>query len=66
MKVYQKEGIMCKIIDIMDPNTFRGRVKYFIETIVDLEWDVVSYSFDFCFVFLYIYLYFFFLDSVQQ
>ena len=37
MKVYQKEGIMCKIIDIMDPNTFRGRVKYFIETIVDLE-----------------------------
>ena len=67
MKVHPKEGIMCKLIDIKDPKTFRGRVKYFIKAIADLESDVVSYSFNFCFVFLYIYLYFFFfLDSVQQ
>ena len=67
MKVYPKEGVMCKLINVKDPKTFRGRVKDFIEAIADLESDVVSYSFYFCFVFLYIYLYFFFfLDSVQQ
>ena len=67
MKVYPTEGIMCKLIGIKCPKTFRGRVKDFIEAIADLESDVVSYSFNFCFVFLYIYLYFlFFLDSVQQ
>ena len=67
MKVYPKEGVMCKLINVKDPKTFRGRVKGFIEAIADLESDVVSYSFYFCFVFLYIYLYFFFfLDSVQQ
>ena len=67
MKVYPKEGILCKLINIKDPKKFRDRVKDFIEAIADLESDVVSYSFNFCFLFLYIYLNFFFsLDSVQQ
>ena len=67
MKVYPKEGVMCKLINVEDPKTFRGRVKDFIEAISDLESDIVSYFFNFCFVFLCIYLYFFFfLDSVQQ
>ena len=65
MKVYPKEMVMCKLINVKDPKTFRGRVKDFIEAISDLESDIISYSFNFCFVFLYIYLYFFFfLDSV--
>ena len=42
MKVYPKEGVMCTIIKVKDPKTFRGRVKYFISAIADLESDVVS------------------------
>ena len=54
MKVYPKEGVMCKLINVKDPKTFRGRVKDFIEAISDLESDVVSYYFLFYFVFIYI------------
>ena len=52
MKVYPKEGVMCKLINVKDPKTFRGRVKDFIEAIADLESDVVSHYFLFYFVFI--------------
>ena len=30
MKVYPKEGMMCTLIHVKDPKSFRGKVRYFI------------------------------------
>ena len=46
-KVYPKENMMYPIIKVKDPKTFRGRVKYFISAIADLEVDIVSNPFFF-------------------
>ena len=55
MKVHPKENVMCTIIKVKDPKTFRGRENFFISPIVDLEADIVSNPF-FRFVFMYVYL----------
>ena len=47
MKVYPKENVMCTLIKVKDPKTFRGRVKDFISAIADLEADIVSNPFFF-------------------
>ena len=56
MKVYPKENVMCTLIKVKDPKTFRGRVKDFISAIADLEADIVSNSFVFLSYYIYIYL----------
>ena len=58
---------MCKIVNVKDPQIFRGRVKYCISAIADLESNVVSESFFFISYCMYIYLiYFFSLDYIRQ
>ena len=52
MKVYPKEMVMCKLINVKNPKTCRGRVKDYIEAMADLESDVVSHYFLFYFVFI--------------
>ena len=47
MKVHPKENMMCTLIKVKDPKTFRGRVKDFISAIADLEADIVSNPFFF-------------------
>jgi len=47
MKVYPKENVMCTLIKVKDPKTFRGRVKDFISAIADLAADIVSNPFFF-------------------
>ena len=47
MKVYPKENVMCTLIKVKDPETFRSRVKNFISAITDLEADIVSNPFFF-------------------
>ena len=42
MKVYPKENVMCSLIHVKDPKTFRGKVKAFISAIADLQADIVS------------------------
>ena len=46
-RFHMVENVMCIIIKIKDPKTFRGRVKYFISAIVDLEADIVINPFFF-------------------
>ena len=60
MNLYPKECMMCKIVNVKDPQIFRGRVKYFILAIADLESNVVSEAFFFISYCMYIYLIFFF------
>ena len=54
--MYPKENVMCTLIKVKDPKTFRGRVKDFILAIADLEADIVSNSFVFLSYYIYIYL----------
>ena len=34
MKVYPKENVMCTLIKVKDPKTFRGRVKYLFQLLL--------------------------------
>ena len=57
VKMYPKENVMCTLIKVKDPKTFRGRVKDFISAIADLEAEIVSNPFFFI-SYLYIPTYF--------
>ena len=67
MKVYPKENMMCPLIKVKDPKTFRGRMKDFISAITDLEADIMSNPFFFVsYLCTSSQFSFFFLDSIQQ
>ena len=42
MKVYPLQQVMCTLINVLDPKTFRGRVWKMIEAVANLEAYLVS------------------------
>ena len=47
MKMYLKENVMCTLIKVKDPKTFRDRMEDIISAIADLEAEIVSNPFFF-------------------
>ena len=42
MKVYPKQQVMCTLVNVFDPKTFKSRVWGMIEAVSNLETEVVS------------------------